>query len=160
LKTSTEGIAILHHFESCRLKAYPDPATGGEPYTIGYGHTGPEVHLGLVWTQEQADAAFADRLAREFEPGVWSMLRVGVTQYQFDALVCLAYNIGLGNLGKSTLIRKLNTPDAAGASEQFLVWNRAAGQVMRGLTRRRYAERARFNGDDAKQAIAVGMAAA
>ena len=86
MKTSDQGIAVLHHYESCKLKAYPDPATGGLPWTIGWGHTGPEVKPGLVWTQEQADAAFAERLAKEFEPGVSDMVHTA-SQNQFDAMV-------------------------------------------------------------------------
>ena len=160
MNTSPCGIEVLHYFESCRLQAYPDPATGGAPWTIGWGDTGPNVVPGLVITQAEADARFAKRLTREFEPGVTQRLKRPATQAQFDALVCLAFNIGLGNLGSSTLLRKFNASDFKGAAEQFLVWCRAAGQVMRGLQRRRAAEKALFEGKSGREAIAIGVAAA
>lgn len=153
MKTSPEGIALLHHFEGCRLIAYPDPATGGDPWTIGWGHTGPEVHQGLVWAQAYADRMFSERLAREFEPGV-NALNVGhITQSQFDAMVCLSYNIGVRNLTRSTLVRKLQAGDVLGAADQFLVWDKAAGKSMKGLRRRRAAERMLFLGSSAADAI-------
>ena len=102
MHTSAQGHALLHYFESCRLTAYPDPATGGAPWTIGWGDTGPGVVYGLTITQEQADARFATRLADEFEPGVRAVLTAPPEQHQFDAMVCLAYNIGLGNFRKSS----------------------------------------------------------
>lgn len=157
MKISSSGVQVLHHFEGCRLAAYPDPATGGKPWTIGYGDTGPDVVPGLVITQDEADSRFYKRLEREFEPGVSALINEAA-QGQFDALVCLAYNIGLGNLRKSTLIRKFNTGDLPGADAQFLVWNRAAGKVMLGLRRRRAAEQALFRGLTGDQAIAVGAA--
>lgn len=160
MKTSTAGIALLHHFEACRLSAYPDPATGGAPWTIGWGHTGPEVKPGLVWTQQQADDAFARRLATEFEPFVDRQMVRTPTQREFDAMVCLTYNIGCANFRTSTLLRKFNAGDIPGAADQFLRWDKAAGKVMRGLTRRRHAERALFMGLSAEEAIKIGTAAA
>lgn len=157
MKTSEQGVALLHHYESCKLKAYPDPATGGAPWTIGYGHTGPEVKHGLVWTQEQAEAAFADRLANEFEPGVSSYIFAPITQNQFDAMVCLAYNIGLGNFKASSVRRKHNFGDLTGAADSFLLWNKAAGKVMKGLQRRRAAERLVYLGASASDAAAEAL---
>jgi lysozyme len=156
----------MHYFEQCRLNAYPDPGSSdGRPWTIGWGHTGPEVYRGLVWTQDQADAAFVADLAR-FERGVMDLVKVPLTQGQFDALVCFAYNVGLDidadtqaeGLGDSTLLRKVNAGDFAGAAAEFGKWNKNDGQVMRGLTRRRAAERALFDGMNGDQAIAVGAA--
>ena len=155
MKTSTSGVQVLHHFEGCRLTAYPDPATGDKPWTVGYGDTGPDVVPGLVIKQDEADSRFAKRLEREFEPGVWALVN-DASQGQFDALVCLAYNIGIGNLKSSTLIRKFNSGDLPGADAEFLRWNRAAGKVMLGLTRRRAAEQALFRGLTGDQAIAIG----
>lgn len=167
MKTSAEGIRVMHHFEDCRLDAYPDPATGGMPVTIGWGHTGPEVHMGLTWTQGQADAAFVQDLER-FEREVTSLVKVPLTQRQFDALVCFAYNVGSDidadtiaeGLGDSTLLRFVNAAMFDKAANQFPLWNRANGQIMRGLTRRRHAERALFLGADSGKAIAIGKAAA
>lgn len=161
MKTSQQGgVTVMHHFESCKLKAYPDPGSkNGEPWTIGRGHTGPEVKPGLVWTQAQADAAFLEDL-RSFERDVGSLVKVPLTQGQFDALVSFAYNVGLASLNKSTLLRLLNAGDYAGAALQFRRWNKNDGQVMRGLTRRRAAEEGLFNGLTGQQAIERGMMAA
>ena len=158
MKTSSNGMQVMHYFEQCRLDAYPDPATGGAPWTIGWGDTGPDVVPGLTITQDEADARFERRLSREFEPGVLAAISRPADQGQFDGMVCLAYNIGLGNFKSSTLVRKFNAGDVAETAEQFLVWNRAAGKVMLGLKRRRAAERALFNGMNGDQAIAVGKA--
>lgn len=157
MKISQDGIDILKHFEGCRLQAYPDPATGGAPWTIGYGHTGPEVKPGLKWTQAQADAVLLLDLA-SFEKSVASAVRVPLTQPQFDALVCFAYNVGIGNLQSSALLAKLNGRDYVGAQAQFIRWNKAAGKEMPGLTRRRKAEAARFGGATSKNAIACAGA--
>uniref|UniRef100_C5CJR6 Lysozyme n=1 Tax=Variovorax paradoxus (strain S110) TaxID=543728 RepID=C5CJR6_VARPS len=158
LKTSAEGHTIMHYFEQCRLEAYPDPGTGGAPWTIGWGDTGPDVVPGLVITQEEADQRYANRLHREFEPGVVDLLQREPTQAQFDALVSLAYNIGLANFRGSTVLRKFNQGDDIGAADAILMWNKAGGKVMLGLKRRRTAERARFLGASGKQATAVGAA--
>lgn len=158
MKTGPDGIALMHYFEACRLKAYPDPATGGKPWTIGYGDTGPDVVPGLVITQIEADVRFAKRLAREFEPGVFDVLQQPPSQRQFDAMVSLAYNIGLPNFRASTLLRRFNLGDLQGASAQFLAWNKAARKVMLGLTRRRTAERALFDGVPGERAIRIGAA--
>lgn len=164
MRISAEGVALMHHFESCRLVAYPDPGSkDGHPWTIGWGHTGPEVRRGLVWTQAQADAAFVQDLAAT-GAGVQRLVKVPLAQGQFDALVSFAYNVGLDEnqngkaegLGESTLLRKLNAKDYAGAAEQFLRWNKNDGVVMYGLTRRRTAERALFLGANAQVAIVTG----
>lgn len=157
-KTSADGQAVMHYFEQCRLEAYPDPATGGKPWTIGWGDTGPDVVPGLVITQQQADERFAKRLHREFEPGVLDLLQREPSQSQFDAFVSLAYNIGLANFRGSTALRKFNQGDDSGAADAILMWNKAAGKVMLGLKRRRAAERARYLGASGKQAIAIGAA--
>lgn len=154
MHTSAQGHALLHYFESCRLTAYPDPATGGAPWTIGWGDTGPGVVYGLTITQEQADARFATRLADEFEPGVRAVLTAPPEQHQFDAMVCLAYNIGLGNFRKSSVVRCFNAGDVLGAASAFLKWNRANGAPMLGLARRRLAEKLLFLGHPASFAIA------
>lgn len=140
MKLSQRGIDLIKQFEGYSSKAYPDPATGGEPFTVGYGHTGKDVKPGMVITAEQAEKMLRDDVAK-FESGVSALLKVPTTQGQFDAMVSLAYNIGLGNFGKSTLLRKHNEKCYSCAAGQFPVWNRAAGKVMNGLTRRRNAER-------------------
>lgn len=144
MKTSGRGRALIKSFESCSLTAYKD---GGGVWTIGWGHTGPEVKPGLTITQDAADGLFEDDL-RSFEEGVLRLVRVPLTQGQFDALVSLAYNCGLDEdedtkaegLGDSTLLRKLNQGDFEGAANEFKKWNKDNGKVVAGLVRRRAAE--------------------
>lgn len=145
MKTSNQGINLIKHFEGLELEAYPDPATGGEPYTIGYGHTGKDVKLGMVITEERAEELLREDLER-FEKHVEKKSDVELTQYQFDALVSFTYNVGPTNLSRSTLLKKLNECDFIGAANEFPRWNKAAGKVMRGLTNRRNAERLVFLG--------------
>lgn len=133
---------LIKNFEGCKLEAYPDPATHGEPITIGVGHTGG-VKLGDVITQEQADEYLVSDVAHAAN-AVNQMVAVSITQGEFDALCSFAFNLGIGNLKNSTLLKKLNSGDIQGAADQFLVWNKAAGKVMAGLTRRREAERTLF----------------
>jgi len=160
MKISESGIAVAHYFESCKLEAYPDPgSTDGKPWTIGWGHTGPEVMRGLVWSQRQADDAFVTDIAK-FERGVSSLVKAELSQYQFDALVLFAYNVGLESLKSSTLLKLLNDGEYAGAQQQFKRWDKNDGKVMRGLTRRRAAESALFSGKSGAEAIAIGVKAA
>jgi lysozyme len=157
MKTSDEGLHVLKYYESCRLEAYPDPATGGEPITIGWGSTYPGLKLGDTVTQAMADELLADRLAEEFEPGIETLLARPALQHQFDAMVCWAYNVGLGAAKQSTLMRLFNTGASDEAvADQFLRWDKAAGKSMWGLRRRRSAERALFRGLSAAQAIDIG----
>ena len=160
MKVSKNGIAVMHYFEACELTAYPDPGSkDGKPWTIGWGHTGPEVAKGLRWTQDQADAAFAEDLVK-FENAVSAAVKVSLTQGQFDALVSFAYNLGTGSLKSSTLLRKLNAKDYEGAEAEFARWVKNDGKTMRGLVRRRAAEAALFDGADSKHAIAYGVSQA
>lgn len=134
---------LVKRFEGCRLTAYPDPATGGDPWTIGFGTTGPGIKPGTVITQDDAENYLRRDLVHVGEQ-IDKLLTVDVTQGQFDALVSLAYNIGVGNLAKSTLLRKLNAGDVLGAAMEFPKWRNAAGRVMPGLVTRRAAEQALF----------------
>ncbi|MDP5280216.1 lysozyme [Sphingomonas sp. DG1-23] len=144
-------IALIQQFEGCAKKqadgsfaAYPDPGTGGDPWTIGWGTTGADVKQGVVWTQQQCD----DRLTADmtsFAAKVAAVLGTAQTsQHQFDALVSFAYNVGVGNLSSSTLLKLHKAGDFAGAAQQFGRWNKAAGKVLPGLTRRRAAEAALY----------------
>lgn len=135
---------LVKSFEGCVLKAYPDPGSGGDPWTIGVGATGPGIKKGVVWTQAQADERLATDLAR-FGRGVFA-LTGDTTQNRFDAMVSLAFNIGLGNFGSSTLLKKHKAHEYGAAADQFARWNRAAGKVMAGLTRRRAAEASIYRG--------------
>ena len=151
MNVGPDGIKLVQSFEGCEKKqpggsfaAYPDPGTGGAPWTIGWGTTGPDIKKGLVWTQKQCDDRFAKDLADFARQVDETIGGAATTQHQFDAMVSLAYNIGLGNFSKSTLLRKHKAGDPAGAAAQFAVWNKAAGKVMAGLTRRRAAEAALY----------------
>lgn len=147
MKTGPEGIALIKEFEGLRLKAYPDPATGGDPWTIGYGTTSMagvgKVKKGMVISEVQAESMLI-RSLEAFELGVQRALKVAPSQQQFDAMVSLAYNIGLTNFSRSSVVKYLNAGLVEKAAGAFLLWNKAAGKVMPGLTRRRQAERDLF----------------
>lgn len=139
------GVALIKRFEGCErlradglVEAYPDPASGGAPWTIGWGATGPEIGPGTVWTQAQCDARLERDLER-YAGGVAAAIGdAPTTQDQFDALVSFHYNTGA--IARATLTRKHVAGDHAGAAREFARWNRAGGRVLRGLTRRRAAE--------------------
>lgn len=136
---------LIKPFEACKLAAYADPATGGDPWTIGWGAVGKGIKPGVVWTQAQADARLAADVSR-FERGVCELLVRPVAAHQLAALISFSYNCGLGNLASSTLLRLVNGGQHDLAAQQFARWNKAGGRVLRGLTRRRAAERAVFEG--------------
>jgi lysozyme len=152
-KASSAGINLIHKFEGLakvlpdgKVAAYPDPGSGGDPWTIGWGSTGPDpfnggmIRKGTVWTRAQCDQRFAQHLA-QFEAGLVKALNgAPVTQPQFDAMLSLAYNIGLTAFGGSTLLKLHRAKDYAGAAKQFARWNKAGGRVMAGLSRRRASE--------------------
>ncbi len=141
MKLSQAGLDLIKRFEGCKLKAYQD-AVG--IWTIGYGHTGPNVHDGLTITQKQADDILAQDVGR-FASGVAANVRVSLTQSEFDALVSFAFNVGLGAFKTSTLLRLLNdNADRNVVASQFLRWNKAGDKVLEGLTKRRNAVKALF----------------
>jgi lysozyme len=140
-----KGAALVKAFESCMRKvptgfqAYFDPV---HVLTIGWGHTndnGRQFDTSSIWTQQQCDDEFLNDMAI-FVTDVNRMVTVPVNQDQFDALVSFAFNVGSGNLMSSTLLKKLNAKDYAGAAQEFKRWNKAAGTVLPGLTRRRACE--------------------
>ena len=143
MNITDEGLQLIKAHEGCRLKSYPDPGSGGDPWTIGYGHTGPEVVPGLTITQEQADEYLRSDVAR-FEQCVLRAVQIELTDGQFDALVSFAFNAGCKAMAGSTLVRKLNAGDAAGAADEFGKWTKASGRVLPGLVTRRGHERERF----------------
>jgi GH24 family phage-related lysozyme (muramidase) len=145
------GTALIKRFEGCArlrldglVEAYPDPGTGGAPWTIGWGATGRDhVHggrigPGTVWTQGQCDARLADDLARYAGDVAAALGNAPASQAQFDALVSFHYNTGA--IARATLTKKHIAGDYEGAAREFARWNRAGGQVLRGLTNRRAAE--------------------
>ena len=147
MKTTESGVDLIKKFEGKRLAAYPDPATGGDPWTIGYGHTSmagpPAVKKGMKITDSEATDILVKDLG-VYETAVAKVLTSKPNGNQFSAMVSLCYNIGPGNFAKSSVLRKFNSGDIKGAADAFRSWNKAAGKVMAGLTRRREEERKLF----------------
>ncbi|PUA41447.1 muraminidase [Pseudomonas protegens] len=139
MRTSQRGLNLIKSFEGLRLQAYQD-AVG--VWTIGYGTT-RGVKSGMSISKEQAERMLQNDIAR-FEPEIDRLVKVPLSQNQWDALMSFTYNLGPTNLGSSTLLRLLNAGDYAAAADQFLRWNKAGGRVLPGLTRRRAAERELF----------------
>jgi GH24 family phage-related lysozyme (muramidase) len=142
---SPKGIALIQRFEGCarkrpdgRYEAYPDPATGGAPWTIGWGATGPGIVPGTIWTQQQCDDRLVQDLARFASEVSAAIGDAPTTQNQFDALVSFHYNTGA--IARATLLKKHKAGDYAGAKAEFSKWNYAGGKILAGLTRRRAAE--------------------
>ena len=143
----TPCLAIVKEFEGCVLHAYPDPGTGGDPWTIGYGHTGPEVRPGLVWTQQQAEQT----LARELPVYRSQMLEVLPMASRWNgnqqaAMTSFVYNLGAGALQGSTMRRRLMAGEdpATVVRQEFPKWVNGGGGPLPGLVRRRAAEVALF----------------
>jgi lysozyme len=141
MKVNKLGIEMMHHFEGCRLQAYQCSA---KVWTIGWGNTyyldKRPVKQGDVVTQAQANELF-EMVMNEFAIEVRKALTKEVNENQFSALVCFAYNVGIGNLKKSTLLRKANiNPNDETIALEFAKWNKAGGKVLNGLVRRRKAE--------------------
>lgn len=135
-------------FEGCRLTAYPDPATGGAPWTIGYGHT-KDVNEGATCTKAQAVAWLKEDVQWALAE-VHRDVKVTLTDEELAALVDFVFNVGGTNFLHSTLLRKLNNGDHEGAAEEFEKWDMAAGKHMAGLLRRRQAEAAMFQEANSK----------
>ena len=153
LAYSSKGLALTEQFEGLRLTAYQDSVG---VWTIGYGHTGSDVHPGLAITQQQASELLLKDVASAVA-AVNRLVTVPLTQNQFDALVDFVFNAGAGNLAGSTLLRDLNAGNYAGAAAQFPKWVHAGNQILPGLVARRNAELALFLQADA---TAQGAAAA
>ncbi|MGY8974298.1 MAG: lysozyme [Sphingomonadales bacterium] len=140
-----QGLALIRQFEGCArlrpdgmVEAYPDPGTGGEPWTIGWGATGPGIGPGSVWTQQQCNARLESDVARHARDVAIALGDAPTTQAQFDALVSFHYNTGA--IARSTLLRRHLAGDYRAAAEEFARWNRAGGRVLKGLVGRRAAE--------------------
>ena len=145
----------MHH-EGVRSKPYQCPAL---LWTVGVGHVIDPTHAKVPmadrkqlpipagWDRVLSNDEIMDILKKDlnrFEQGVDRLIKVPLTQGQFDALVSFSFNVGLGNLQNSTLRMKVNRSDFEGASEQFLVWTKAGGKVLKGLVTRRTDEQALF----------------
>ena len=139
-----DTLELIKSFEGWYPKAYKDPVG---IWTIGYGHTDmagpPKVTPNLTLTREEGEELLRRDL-KKYQAGVERLVKVSLNDNQYGALVSFTYNLGEGNLGKSTLLRKLNQGDYIGASKEFAKWDKAGGKVLKGLTRRREAERVLF----------------
>ena len=135
MKCSQEGLALIKKFEGCRLKAYRCSAN---VLTIGYGHTGG-VQENDVISQPEADKLLEEDIAK-FEDYVSDNVIVELNQGQFDALVAWTFNLGVGNLRSSTMLKKLNESDYGSVPFEMRRWNKAGGKTLDGLIRRRQAE--------------------
>jgi lysozyme len=144
MNISSDGITLIEGFESLKLEAYQDSKG---VWTIGWGHTGPDVYEGLTITEDQADALQKQDL-NTAETCVNNDVIVDLQQCQFDALVSFTFNVGSGNEEHSTLLSLLNSGDYSDAANQFVRWDQSGGQVIPGLLRRRKAEQAMFLGND------------
>lgn len=147
---SDRGIALLRTFEGCAkvrrdglVEAYPDPGSGGDPWTIGWGATGHGIARGTVWTQERCDLRLAADLARYSEEVARTLDGAPTTQAEFDALVSFHYNTGA--IARATLTKHHRAGRKSAAAAEFARWNRAAGKVLPGLVRRRRAEAALYS---------------
>ena len=143
------GIALIKQFEGLAklrpdglVEAYPDPGTGGDPWTIGWGSTGPGIRRGTVWTREEADARLEADLVRYADDVARALGDAPRTQAQFDAMVSFHYNTGA--IARATLTRKHKAGDYEGTAREFARWKFAGGRILRGLVRRRREEAALY----------------
>lgn len=148
MNLSAAGLDAIASHEGFRERAYPDPgSSNGLPVTIGFGSTrwedGSPIQLGQTVSRERAKHLMAREL-EAIEQTVGELVKVPLTQGQFDALCSFVYNVGAGAFKASSLLRMLNGGNAREAAEEFLRWNKNDGTVMPGLVKRREAERAMF----------------
>jgi len=135
METSENGIELIKEFEGCKQVAYQDSVG---VWTIGYGHT-KTAYDGQLAIKKTCERLLADDVA-EFEEYVNKLVEVSLTQNQFDALVAWTFNLGPTNLNESTMLRKLNEGDYESVPDEMRRWNKAGGEVLAGLVRRRDAE--------------------
>lgn len=132
---------LVRQFEGCRLTAYPDMGKG--IWTIGFGHTGPEVHQGLSWTQGQADSALVSDL-QDASENVSRLITASLSDRQKAALTCLAFNVPVSDLATSQLRKEINAAQWLNAAHEWVRWDHAAGKESIGLLRRRLIEATTF----------------
>lgn len=144
MNPSPQAVALIREFEGFSPRSYPDPGSGGHPWTIGYGHTGPEVRPGMTISISQGEAF----LLADIEEAAKEVRRLTkgskTSQHQFDALTSFQFNTG--KLHQSTLLKRHRAGDHDAASREFHRWVYASGRKLRGLIRRRAAEAALYEG--------------
>lgn len=136
-----KGYDLIKKYEGCELKAYLCPA---KIPTIGYGNTiyenGTKVKIGDQITQQRAEELLL-HIGKYFETEIKKLVKVTLTDNQLGALLSFTYNLGVGNLRVSTLLKKINAnPNDPAIKDEFLKWNKAGGKVLAGLTKRRQSE--------------------
>ena len=151
MNISQVGIDLIKKFEGLRLTAYK-PVPTEIHFTIGYGHYGPDVKQGQTITKQQAESMLVNDLKR-YVDGVNKYVKVKLNQNQFDALVSFTYNCGVGALQTSRLLQLVNQSDFIGAANEFARWNKAGGNVLAGLTRRREEEKQLFLKAETKEIV-------
>ena len=166
----SQSADFIAHHEGCFLCAYPDPASSlglaigsagiarigrggqippqhaqlkGDPWTIGYGQTGPSIRFGVKWTEQQARDALMRECSQRWA-AVQKLVTAPLAIPQAVALISFVYNLGEANFASSTLRRKINAGDYTGAAAEFSKWTKAGGKELPGLVTRRAAERALF----------------
>lgn len=141
MKTSEAGKELIKRFEGLRLRAYHCSAN---VLTIGYGHTGQDVHENMVITERQANH-FLEKDLKKFEKAINTQVTVDLEQHQFDALVSWVYNLGLGNFENSTMLKELNKNNKQQVPAEMKRWVYAGGKKLPGLVKRRVAESQLFS---------------
>ena len=144
MKVSPEGAKLIKSFEGCKLHAYQDL---GNVWTCGYGATGVGIGKGTKWTQEEADERFLKDLESREQTLTKLIGETPTEQCEFDAMLSLAYNIGMNAFKASTLLKEHKSRHKSRAAAQFLNWNKVNGTVVMGLVRRRIAERLMYLGE-------------
>jgi len=133
------AVALVGGFEGLRQNAYPDPATGGKPWTVCYGET-KDVHKGDYHTIAECKAMLVDSL-QVYANGIEKCVKVPMPDPRFVALTSFAYNVGIGNACSSSVVRYLNQNQVQLGCDALMKWNKAAGITFPGLTTRRAKER-------------------
>ena len=144
MKINAAGLDLIKRWEGLRLTAYQD---SGGVWTIGYGHTAeagpPAPKAGMKITEKEANDILTRDLG-QYERAVTKAISVAPTSNQFAAMVSLCYNIGPTNFAKSSVVRRMNEGNSKAAADAFLLWNKAGGKVLKGLTARREDEKKLF----------------
>ena len=144
MKINAAGLALIKRWEGLRLTAYQDSVG---VWTIGYGHTAeadpPAPKAGMKITEKEANDILTRDLG-QYERAVTKAISVAPTSNQFAAMVSLCYNIGPTNFAKSSVVRRMNEGNSKAAADAFLLWNKAGGKVLKGLTARREDEKKLF----------------
>lgn len=140
MNVSGAGVDLIKKFEDCSLDAYLDMVG---VVTIGWGTTGPDIHMGLSWTQEDCDKVLLADLDH-FASQISKLITAQVNQNQFDACCSFTYNLGVGAFRSSTLLKLINQNAFLEAASEFHKWDHAGGREVPGLLKRRLAEKTLF----------------